>query len=80
MSNQFGRNKVLSLAGGGDVVKLVTLFVRHFAKAFNKLLTVTFHVVFSSFDICACADQLREQISVSTLLVIRSIEGGVCAP
>ena len=53
---------------------LVKCLVRQFSKAFDTLLSVTFHVVYPScdalrfillgFDICSCADQLREQLSV----------------
>ena len=55
----------------GHLRKLVNRLVRHFATAFNTLLSVIFHVVAPSCDvfwnclvsinICACADQPRKQ-------------------
>ena len=56
-------------------MELVNRGVRQFATAFNTLLSVTYHVAAPSsdafgiflfgFDICTCADQLREQFLVS---------------
>ena len=68
-------------------MKLVDRLARQFEIAFNTLLSVTFHVaapscdvigiLLFSFDICICADQLREQFlfSNTTLLLTCAARG-----
>ena len=61
-------------------MKLVNCLVRQFAKAFNTLLSVAFHVVPPScgvfgvlllgFDLYACDDQLRKQFLLSTTVLL----------
>ena len=63
---------VIVQTGCGNPIKLVNRLVRQFARAFNTLLSMTFHVVAPScgvfgsiiigVDICIGADQLQEQI------------------
>ena len=61
-------------------MKLVERLVRQFATVFNTRLGVTFHVVAPScdvfgmfrlsFDICICADQLRQNFLFSITILL----------